>query len=79
MLQQAFGTFSLYGSDDGENWTELLAVTDISAWSTDVEKSWEVENEDAYAYYKIVATPFNSNRIAANNINLIHVSTTKEY
>jgi hypothetical protein len=78
-LPQAFGTFSLHGSNDGENWTELLAVTDISAWSTDVEKSWEVENDLAYSYYKIVATPYNSDRISVININLFHQYTTREY
>jgi hypothetical protein len=74
LLHQAFGTFSLYGSSDGDNWTELLTVENISGWSNDVEKSWEIENDLAYSYYKIVATPINGeNCVSVNNINLLHV------
>jgi hypothetical protein len=79
-LQQAFGSFSLFGSGDGDNWTELLTIADIPAWSNDTEKSWEVENEDAYLHYKIIATPINGeNCVSVNNINLFHKYTTKEY
>jgi hypothetical protein len=80
MSHQAFGTFSLFGSSDGEDWTELLSITDISAWSNDVEKSWEVENDLAFLHYKIVATPVNGeNCVSVNNINLFHIYTTREY
>jgi hypothetical protein len=79
-LYQAFGTFSLYGSSDENNWTELLTVTDISAWSNNVEKSWTVENNLAFLRYKIVATPVNGEDcISVNNIELFHKYTTKEY
>jgi hypothetical protein len=79
-LHQAFGSFSLFGSSDGDNWTELLAIADISAWSNDTEKSWEVENDLAFLRYKIVATPINGeNCVSVNNIALFHKYTTKEY
>jgi hypothetical protein len=79
-LNQAFGSFSLYGSSDGDNWTELLTVADISAWSNDTEKSWEVENDLAFLRYKIVATPINGeNCVSVNNIALFHKYTTREY
>jgi hypothetical protein len=79
-LHQAFGTLSLYGSSDGNNWTELLTVTEISAWSTNVEKSWEVENDLAFLRYKIVATPINGeNCVSVSNINLFHKYTIREY
>jgi hypothetical protein len=86
-LHQAFGSFSLFGSSDGEseiseveNWTELLSVTDISAWSENVEKSWEIENDLAFLRYKIVATPINGEDcVSVNNINLFKKYTTREY
>jgi hypothetical protein len=79
-LYRAFGTFSLYGSSDGDNWTELLVVTDIPAWSNDVEKSWEVENDLAFLRYKIVATPIDGGDcVSVNNIDLFYKYTTKEY
>jgi hypothetical protein len=79
-LHQAFGAFSLFGSGDGENWTELLTVTDISAWSTNTEKSWEVENDLAFLRYKIVATPINGeNCVSVSSINLVQKYTTREY
>jgi hypothetical protein len=57
-----------------------LTVTDISAWSNNVEKSWEVENDLAFLYYKIVATPINGeNCVSVNNINLFNKYTTREY
>jgi hypothetical protein len=80
ILNQAFGSFSLYGSSDGDSWTELLTVSDISAWSNNVEKSWEVENDLAFPRYKIVATPINGeNCVSVNNLNLFHKHTTREY
>jgi hypothetical protein len=79
-LQQAFGTFSLYGSNDGEAWIELFSATDTSAWSNDVEKSWEFENDLAYSHYKIIATPINNeNCVSVANINLCHKYKTLEY
>jgi hypothetical protein len=79
-LQQAFGTFSLYGSNDDEDWTELFFATDISAWSNDIEKSWEFENDLAYSHYKIIATPINNeNCVSVANINLCHKYKTLEY
>jgi hypothetical protein len=79
-LHQAFGSFVLYGSNDGDDWTELLSVTGISAWNNDTEKFWDVANEDNYLRYKIVATPINNeNCVSVNNINLIHKYTTREY
>jgi hypothetical protein len=87
MQQQAFGTFILYGSNDEkseisevENWTELLEITDISAWSDNVEKSWIVENDLAFLHYKIVATPYNNeNCVSVASIDLFHKYTTREY
>jgi hypothetical protein len=79
-LHQAFGSFSLFGSSDGDNWTELLAVENISGWSNDVEKSWEVENDLAFLRYKIVAIPIDGgNCVSVNNISLSHKYTTREY
>jgi hypothetical protein len=79
-LYRAFGTFSLYGSSDGDNWTELLTVTDIPAWSNDAEKSWTVENDLAFLRYKIIATPIDGgDYVSINKINLLYKYTTKEY
>ncbi|GHU13950.1 hypothetical protein FACS189449_09970 [Alphaproteobacteria bacterium] len=77
---QAFGTFILYASNNGEDWTELLAVTDISAWSNNTPKDWGVDNNSAYSHYKIVATPYNNeNCVSVASIDLLHKYTTREY
>jgi hypothetical protein len=79
-LNRAYGAFTLYGSSDGDNWTELLAVSDISAWSANVEKSWEVESGLAFLRYKLVGTPRDGgNVVTVTNINLLYKYTTKEY
>ena len=79
-LRQAFGTMILYGSNDGETWIELLNDSSISAWTNNVEKSWEVENTTAYSNYKLVVTPYNQeNCVSVSNINLFYKYTTREY
>jgi hypothetical protein len=79
-LHQAFGAFTLHGSSDGDNWTELLSVTEITAWSNNIAKEWIVENDLAFLRYKIVATPFNQeNCVSAANIDLFHKYTIQEY
>ena len=78
--QQAFGTMILYGSNDGENWVELLNESAITAWSNNTEKSWSFINSTAYSKYKIVATPYNQeNCVSVANINLCHRYITREY
>jgi hypothetical protein len=80
LSHQAFGSFVLYGSNDGETWGELFEITDISAWSDNVEKTWEFENDLAFSRYKIIATPYHKeNCVSVNNINLCRKYTTREY
>lgn len=80
MSHQAFGTMIFYGSNDEEVWTELLNDSAISAWTNNVEKTWNFENVTAYTYYKLVVTPYNQeNCVSVANINLFHHYTTREY
>ena len=80
LTYQAFGTMILYGSNDGETWIELLNDSSISAWTNNVEKSWEVENTTAYSNYKLVVTPYNQeNCVSVANINLCHRYIIREY
>jgi hypothetical protein len=77
---RCYGSFALFASDDGENWTELLAVAGISAWSNDTEKVWEIENENAYAHFKIEGECFTAGQgILIAEIGLFHKYTTREY
>jgi hypothetical protein len=77
---RCYGSFTLSGSNDGETWVELLSVSDISGWSNDVEKFWEVDNEDAYSHYKIVGSCVTAGQgILVTKIGLFHKYTTKEY
>jgi hypothetical protein len=79
-LYLAFGSFSLFGSSDGDNWTELLTVTDIPAWSAGVEKAWGIDNDLAFLRYKLVCAPIDGGSyVSVININLLYKYTTKEY
>lgn len=76
----AFGTMILYGSNDELTWTELLNDSAISAWTDNMEKTWEFENSTAYLYYKLVVTPYDKGDcVSVANINLFHKYSTREY
>ena len=47
-------TFTLNGSNDGTNWTELLNVTDGGGYDSD--KEWSIQNITAYKYYRMNIT-----------------------
>ena len=52
--------FTIVGSNDGTNWTELLNVTGTNTYTDD--KSWELNNTTAYSYYRMNVTRiYNSN------------------
>ena len=45
--------YSLYGSNDGENWDILFSVENSNAWSSSELRRHDFENETAYLYYRL--------------------------
>lgn len=71
-------SFILYGSNDGENYDELLNSGALT-WKHNETKTWDLENETAYIFYKIEAVNKKSSYIAIAEIQLIEHIITKEY
>ncbi len=71
-------SFILYGSNDGENYDELLNSGALT-WTHNETKTWDLNNDTAYKFYKIEAVNTKSAYITISEIQLIEHITTKEY
>jgi hypothetical protein len=85
MLQMSGGfsneepnSFVLSGSNDGENYTELLSSGALS-WTHNETKIWEIGNETVYKFYKIDAVNTKSAYITISEIKLMEHQMIKEY
>jgi hypothetical protein len=85
MLQMSGGfsneepdSFTLSGSIDGENYTQLLDSGALT-WTHHETKTWELENETAYKFYKIDAVNTKSAYITISEIKLIKHQIIREY
>ncbi len=47
--------FKIQGSNDDSSWTDLVVVTSTS-WSLNETKTWSIENETAYQFYRLLIT-----------------------
>jgi hypothetical protein len=56
-------SFKIQGSNNDDSWVDLLSVASIS-WSSNERKFWDVENETAYKFYKLLFVA-NSESLAA--------------
>ena len=67
---QAPSSFIVKGSNDGENWTSLLTVTDQATYSN---QTWIFENSTSYFYYRIEILKTNSanDHVSLGQLNLI--------
>lgn len=71
-------SFVLYGSNDGENYDVLLNSGTLT-WTHNETKTWDLENDTAYKFYKIEAVNTKKNFITISEIQLIEHVTTREY
>lgn len=71
-------SFVLYGSNDGENYVELLNGGSLT-WTHNETKTWNLDNETAYKIYKITAENKKSAYITISEIQLINHTVTREY
>lgn len=71
-------SFVLYGSNDGETYTQLLSSGALT-WSHNETKTWNLNNNTAYKFYKIEAVNTKSAYITISEIQLIEHITTREY
>ena len=71
-------SFVLYGSNDGENYDELLNSGALT-WTHNETKTWDLNNDTAYKFYKIEAVNTKSAYITISEIQLIEHITTREY
>ena len=70
--------FVLYGSNDGENYDELLNSGALT-WTHNETKTWDLNHDNAYKFYKIEAVNTKSAYITISEIQLIEHITTREY
>ena len=71
-------SFILYGSNDGENYDELLNSGQLS-WTHHETKIWDLNHDTAYKFYKVEAVNTKSAYITISEIQLIEHITTREY
>ena len=71
-------SFILYGSNDGENYDELLNSGALT-WTHNETKTWNLNHDIAYKFYKIEAVNTKSAYITISEIQLIEHITTREY
>ena len=71
-------SFILYGSNDGENYDELLNSGALT-WTHNETKTWDLNCDTAYKFYKIEAVNTKSAYITISEIQLIEHITTREY
>ena len=71
-------SFILYGSNDGENYNELLNSGALT-WTHNETKTWNLNHNTAYKFYKIEAVNTKSAYITISEIQLIEHITTREY
>lgn len=76
---QAPNSFSISGSNDGTQWTELLTQSGVT-WSADTPKMFSLNNNSDYLYYKITITKTNrgNDNVAIGQFNLL-IDEPKEY
>ena len=71
-------SFILYGSNDGENYDELLNSGALT-WTHNETKTWNLNYDTAYKFYKVEAVNTKSAYITISEIQLIEHVTTREY
>ncbi len=71
-------SFILYGSNDGENYDELLNSGALT-WTHNETKTWDLNNNTVYKFYKVEAVNTKSAYITISEIQLIEHITTREY
>lgn len=71
-------SFILYGSNDGENYDELLNSGALT-WTHNETKTWDLNNDTAYKFYKVEAVNTKENFITISELQLIDHSITREY
>ncbi|MBR1734044.1 MAG: discoidin domain-containing protein [Alphaproteobacteria bacterium] len=71
-------SFILYGSNDGENYDVLLNSGNLT-WAHNETKTWDLNYDTAYKFYKVEAVNTKSAYITIAEIQLIEHITTREY
>ncbi len=72
--------YSLYGSNDGENWDILFSVENSNAWSSSELRRHDFENEIAYSYYRLnFSNPSLRSVCSVARWELIRHCTIQEY
>ncbi len=71
-------SFILYGSNDGEDYDELLNSGALT-WTHNETKTWDLNNDTAYKFYKVEAVNTKENFITISELQLIDHSITREY
>jgi hypothetical protein len=71
-------SFEIQGSNDNVSWTTLLSVSGLS-WSGNERKYWDVENETAYKFYKLLVVANSESMAAIGDWGILVKSIITEY
>jgi hypothetical protein len=70
--------FKIQGSNDNNSWTDLLVVSSLS-WSGNERKFWDIENETAYKFYKLLIVSNSEGMAAIGDWGILRKSIVTEY
>lgn len=71
-------SFTLYGSNDGTNWTTLLSAGTLT-WTHNETKTWELSGNTAYKYYRLGDINSRNSWVDIAEFQLIYKDLIQEY
>jgi hypothetical protein len=71
-------SFKIQGSNDNSSWTDLLVVSSLS-WGSNERKFWNVENETAYKFYRLLIVANSENLAVIGDWGILAKSIITEY
>jgi hypothetical protein len=67
-------TWSFQGSNDGDNWTALDNRNNVTGWADTVGKQFAFNNLNAYTYYRLLVTAFDTTGLTIGGSDTVQLS-----
>ena len=71
-------SLKIQGSNDNSSWTDLVVASSLS-WSGNERKFWDIENETAYKFYKLLVVANSESMAAIGDCGILQKSVVIEY
>jgi hypothetical protein len=71
-------SLKIQGSNDNSSWTDLVVASSLS-WSGNERKFWDIENETAYKFYKLLVVANSENMAAIGDWGILEKALVAEY